>query len=197
MSITAGGFVPGSGAAALILEDLELALARNATIYAEIIGGTNNSGGQRCGGTMTAPNPGGIKKCITDTLAEAKISSDAIDLISGHLTATTADKLEIKNWSEALEREGNDFPLVNSLKSMIGHCLSATGSIESVAAVLQIHHQFVHPNINIEDPDPEIIKITGENNIPTKMIQKEIKNVIKANFGFGDVNTCLIFSKYN
>ena len=197
MSISAGGFVPGSGAAALILEDLELALSRNATIYAEIIGGTNNSGGQRCGGTMTAPNSGGIKKCITDTLVEARIHPDSIDLISGHLTATAADRLEIKNWSEALEREGDDFPLINSLKSMIGHCLSATGSIESVAAVLQIKHQFVHPNINLEDPDPEIVKITGMNNIPVKMIQKEINTVAKANFGFGDVNTCLIFSKFN
>jgi len=63
-----------------------------------------------------------------------------------------ADKLEIQNWVTALGRKGDNFPLVNSLKSMIGHCLSAAGSIESVAAVLQIAHQFVHPNINLEDP---------------------------------------------
>jgi len=197
MSASAGGFVPGSGAAALMLEDMDVALARNATIYAEIIGGTNNSGGQRCGGTMTAPNSAGIIKCITDSLAEAKISPQSIDLISGHLTATTADKLEVQNWSDALGRRGEDFPLINSLKSMIGHCLSATGAIESVAAVLQIKHQFVHPNINIEDPDPEIINIIGGNSIPVKMLQKEINTVAKANFGFGDVNTCLIFSKFN
>ena len=197
MSASAGGFVPGSGAAALMLEDMDIALARNATIYAEIIGGTNNSGGQRCGGTMTAPNSAGIIKCITDSLADAKISPQSIDLISGHLTATTADRLEVQNWSDALGRRGEDFPLINSLKSMIGHCLSATGAIESVAAVLQIKHQFVHPNINIEDPDPEIINIIGENSIPVKMLQKEINTVAKANFGFGDVNTCLIFSKFN
>jgi 3-oxoacyl-(acyl-carrier-protein) synthase len=196
MSVSAGGFVPGSGAAAFVLEDLDYALERNATIYAEIVGGSHNSGGQRCGGTMTAPNPAGTIKCITDALAEGNISPDSIDVVGGHLTATAADRLEIQNWAEALNRKGEDFPLINSMKSMIGHCLSAAGSIESVAAVLQIVHQFVHPNINIEDPDPEITQVTG-GNIPTKMIKKEINTVAKANFGFGDVNTCLIFSKFN
>jgi len=197
MSMSADGFVPGSGAGALILEDLEFALAHNATIYAEILGGSNNSGGQRNGGTMTAPNSAGVIKCIHEALAEAKTSAESIDLISGHLTATIADKLEIQNWVLALNRKGNNFPLINSLKSMIGHCLSAAGSIETVAAVLQIVHQFVHPNINLEDPDPEIINLISENNLPTKPVNKEINVVAKANFGFGDVNTCLIISKYN
>jgi len=197
MSASAGGFVPGSGAAALMLEDLDFALERKATIYAEIIGGANNSGGQRCGGTMTAPNPAGIIRCITDALADGNIHPGSIDLISGHLTATAADRLEIQNWSEALNRKADEFPMVNSLKSMIGHCLSAAGSIESVASVLQIVHQFVHPNINIEDPDPEILRITGPDSIPVKMVKKEINTIAKANFGFGDINTCLIFSKFN
>jgi 3-oxoacyl-(acyl-carrier-protein) synthase len=197
MSITAGGFVPGSGAGALILEDLEFALARNATIYAEILGVNNNSGGQRNGGTMTAPGSAGVIRCITDALADAKLSGDAVDLICGHLTATIADKLEIQNWSRALNRKGEDFPLVNSLKSMIGHCLSAAGSIETVASVLQIVHQFAHPNLNLEDPIPEIVDLVGLNNLPTTMVKKEINVVAKANFGFGDINTCLIISKYN
>jgi 3-oxoacyl-(acyl-carrier-protein) synthase len=80
---------------------------------------------------------------------------------------------------------------------MIGHCLSAAGSIESVASVLQIVHGFVHPNINLEDPNPEILKIVDESCLPTKMIKKDINIVAKANFGFGDVNACLIFSKFN
>ncbi len=197
MSASACGFVPGSGAAALVLEDLDFAIERKATIYAEITGGATNSGGQRCGGTMTAPNSGGIIRCIKDAVADANISTGSIDLIAGHLTATAADKLEIQNWSEALGRKGEDFPMVNSLKSMIGHCLSAAGSIEAVAAVLEISNQFAHPNINIEDPDPEIVAMTGPESIPSKMIQKEINHIAKANFGFGDVNTCLIFSKYN
>jgi 3-oxoacyl-(acyl-carrier-protein) synthase len=197
MSSTAGGFVPGSGAGALILEDLDFALARGAKIYAEILGGSNNSGGQRNGGSMTAPAPAGVVRCIKEALANADTRPQQVDLISGHLTATMADKYEIKNWADALGRSGADFPVVNSLKSMIGHCLSAAGSIEMVAAVLQIVHQFVHPNINLEDPNPEIIDLITENNLPTTTVNKEINILAKANFGFGDVNTCLIISKYN
>lgn len=196
MSISAGGFVPGSGAGALILEDLDFALARGAKIYGEILGGSNNSGGQRSGGTMTAPAAAGVVRCISEAIAQANIKADDIDLISGHLTATIADKQEIQNWSDALGRRGEDFPMVNSLKSMIGHCLSAAGSIEMVAAVLQLEHQFVHPNINIEDPNPEIIDLITANNLPTNMVNKDINVLAKANFGFGDVNTCLIISKY-
>jgi 3-oxoacyl-(acyl-carrier-protein) synthase len=80
---------------------------------------------------------------------------------------------------------------------MIGHSLSAAGSIESVAAVLQIVHQFIHPNINLEDPNPEILQQIDPDCLPVTLIEKEIRTVAKANFGFGDVNACLIFSKYN
>jgi 3-oxoacyl-(acyl-carrier-protein) synthase len=197
MSISAGGFVPGSGAGALILEDLDYALARGAKIYAEVIGGSNNSGGQHSGGSMTAPGAEGVTRCIKEAVAMANIDPESIDLVSGHLTATIADKMEIQNWVDALGRRGEGFPMVNSLKSMVGHCLSAAGSIEMVAAVLQMEHGFVHPNINLEDPNPEIIDLISENNLPTKMVNKEINVIAKANFGFGDVNTCLIISKYD
>jgi len=197
MSSSACGFVPGSGSGALVLEELDYALERNATIYAEIAGGASNSGGQRFGGTMTAPGSKGVIKCISEAIRNSNISAKSIDLICGHLTATTADALEIKNWGLALDRKGDDFPLINSLKSMIGHCLSAAGSIEAVAAVLQIVHQFVHPNINLQDPNPEILKLVSTDKLPTAMVKKEINTVVKANFGFGDINTCLIFSKYN
>jgi len=196
MSKTANGFVPGSGAGALVLEDLDYALARGATIYAEVLGGHTNSGGQKAGGSMTAPNPLGIVKCITGAMENAGITGADVDFISGHLTATAADKLEIENWSLALNRKGDNFPVINSLKSMIGHCLSAAGSIEIVAVILQIMHKFVHPNINLEDPNPEIIDIAGEGNLPVECINKEINIAAKANFGFGDVNTCLFFSKF-
>jgi len=197
MSMSAGGFVPGSGAGALVLEDLEFALARNATIYAEVLGGATNSGAQQGTGSMTSPNAEGVVHCITDALKNAGIEPKDIDLISGHLTATIADKFEIQNWVDALGRRGEDFPLINSLKSMIGHCLSAAGSIETVAAVLQIAHGFAHPNINLEDPLPEIIDLINANNLPTTLVNRDINVVAKANFGFGDVNTCLIISKYN
>ena len=197
MSATAGGFVPGSGAAALILEDLEFALERGAKIYAEVLGGSSNSGGQRGGGSMTAANSEGVIRCIEDSIRNSGIHAGDIDLISGHLTATMADRQEIQNWCQVLGRSGTDFPLTNSLKSMVGHSLSAAGSIESVACVLQIVHQFVHPNINLEDPNTEIINMVSVNSLPTSMIKKEINIVAKANFGFGDVNSCLIFSKFN
>jgi 3-oxoacyl-(acyl-carrier-protein) synthase len=197
MSQSAAGFVPGSGAGAMVLEDLEFALDRGAKIYAELLGGACNSGGQRNGGSMTAPASPGVIRCIKDAVADARIDPWAIDLISGHLTATAADTMEIQNWCLALDRNGRNFPPVNSLKSMIGHSLSAAGSIESVAAVLQIVHQFIHPNINLEDPNPEILRQIDPECLPVKAVERELRVVAKANFGFGDVNACLIFSKYN
>ncbi|MBW2600087.1 MAG: beta-ketoacyl-[acyl-carrier-protein] synthase family protein, partial [Deltaproteobacteria bacterium] len=125
MSASANGFVPGAGGAVLVLEDLETALDRGAKIYAEILGGVVNSGGQRNGGSMTAPNPEGVQRCIKEAVADSGISSDEIDAINGHLTATFADPSEINNWSRALNRGPEDFPYINSTKSMIGHCLGA------------------------------------------------------------------------
>lgn len=196
MSASASGFVPGSGAGALVLEDLETAVARGAKIYAEVLGGNVNSGGQRGLGTMTAPNPVAVQKCIKNAIENAGIHPNDIDAINGHLTATSKDSLEIQNWSEALERNGTDFPYINSLKSMVGHCLSGAGSIESVASVLQLHEGFVFPNINCEDINPEITALIDESRIPRQLIQKELNIVAKASFGFGDVNGCVIFKKF-
>ncbi|MES2239106.1 MAG: beta-ketoacyl-[acyl-carrier-protein] synthase family protein [Bacteroidota bacterium] len=196
MSATASGFVPGSGAGAMILEDLETALARGARIYAEVLGGNINSGGQRGLGTMTAPNPIAVQKCITDAIANAGINANEINAINGHLTATSKDSLEIQNWCEALGRKGNDFPYINSLKSMVGHCLSAAGSVESVASVLQLHQGFVFPNINCADLHPEIIDLVDESRIPQQLIETELNIIAKASFGFGDVNGCVIFKKF-
>lgn len=196
LSATAGGFVPGSGAGALVLEDLETALARGATIYAEILGGATNNGGQRNGGTMTAANANGVVRCISDAITSSGVKPEEIDAISGHLTATYADKVELDYWATALNRRGDDFPYINSLKSMIGHCLSAAGSIESVATVLQLKEQFLHRNLNMEDPDPAIADVVSIEKIPVQTLKKDINIVAKANFGFGDVNACLLFSKY-
>jgi len=197
MSASASGFVPGSGAGALVLEDLESAMARGARIYAEVLGGNVNSGGQRGMGTMTAPNAVAVQKCIRDAMTDAQITSDAIDAINGHLTATSKDALEIQNWSEALNRNGIDFPYINSLKSMVGHCLSASGSVESVASVLQLYHGFIFPNTNCHDVHPEIINYIDAYRIPQQLIEKEITILAKASFGFGDVNGCVILKKYN
>jgi 3-oxoacyl-(acyl-carrier-protein) synthase len=196
MSASASGFVPGSGAGALVLEDLETALARGVRIYAEVLGGNVNSGGQRGLGTMTAPNPTAVQKCITAAIANAGVTANEIDAINGHLTATSKDALEIHNWSEALNRKGMEFPYINSLKSMVGHCLSASGSVESVASVLQVYHGFIFPNINCDDLHPEIAATIDSSKIPRQLIKKEINVLAKASFGFGDVNGCVIFKKY-
>lgn len=197
MSSSASGFVPGSGAGALVLESLESAINRKAPIYAEIIGGNINSGGQRNSGTMTAPNPEAVQRCIEDAIKDAQIKSEDIDAINGHLTATSKDALEIENWTKALNRKGNDFPYINSLKSMVGHCLAAAGSIESVATVLQLKDQFVFPNINCDDLHPEILALISEEKVIKQLKQTTINIIAKASFGFGDVNACVIFKRYD
>lgn len=196
MSASASGFVPGSGAGALVLESLESALQREANIYAEVLGGAVNSGGQRDGGTMTAPNSIAVQKCIREAIKNSGITASKIDAINGHLTATSKDSLEIENWAEALQRKGSNFPYINSLKSMVGHCLAAAGSIESVATILQLQEGYIFPNINCEDVHPEILELIDEDKIPKKMMQKQCKIIAKASFGFGDVNGCVIFKRY-
>lgn len=197
MSASASGFVPGSGAGALLLESLESALERNATVYAEIVGGAINSGGQRNGGSMTAPNPEAVQRCINQALANSQTRPEEIDLINGHLTATVKDPEEIKNWVTALGRAGDDFPYIQATKSTIGHCLAAAGAIETVASVLQIKEGFIAPNTNCEDLHPEIEKLIPKTKIPMKHVKKSLSCVAKASFGFGDVNACLILKKFN
>ncbi|MBW8362144.1 MAG: beta-ketoacyl-[acyl-carrier-protein] synthase family protein [Kaistella sp.] len=197
MSASAAGFVPGSGAGALVLEDLESALARNAKIYAEVLGGNLNSGGHRGGGSMTAPNSTAVQKCVQDALSDAGIKAEEIDYISGHLTATSKDSTEILNLAEALNRFGKDFPYINSLKALTGHCLSAAGSIEAVATILQLAEHFVAPNINCEDLHPEITAVIDPECIPQQLLEKNLTIAAKVSFGFGDVNGCVIFKKYS
>lgn len=197
MSATAGGFVPGSGAGALLLEDLESALSRGVRIYAELLGGQVNSGGQRGTGSMTAPNSDAVQRCIIDALKNAGISAMDIDAINGHLTATAKDAVEIENWTKALKRNGKNFPYINSLKGLIGHCLSAAGSIESVATVLQLYEGFLFGNSNCNDLHPDIAALIDPLKVPLKTIHLTPNIVAKASFGFGDVNACLIFKKFN
>ena len=196
MSATASGFVPGSGSAILILEDLETALERGAKIYAEVLGGAVNCGGHRMGGSITAPNPEGVRRCIRAAVADAGITPGEVEAINGHLTATFADPYEVKNWAAALERSPKDFPYINSTKSLVGHCLGAAGAIESAAVVLQLYKGFLHPSVNCEDIHPDITEYGDK--IPQKcMDYPELRVIAKAGFGFGDVNSCLIFKKWN
>lgn len=196
MSATASGFVPGSGAGALVLENLDTAQARGAHIYAEVLGGHLNSGGQRGGGTMTAPNNAAVQQCISRALQNTGVRAQDLDVINGHLTATMMDSTEIKNWVAAISRKGTEFPYINSLKGMTGHCLSAAGSIECVASVLQIDQGFLFPNVNCEDLHPEIADCIARDKIPQQCLPMNINLLAKASFGFGDVNACLLFKKY-
>lgn len=185
MSATASGFVPGSGAGALLLEDLESALERKAMIYGELLGGQVNSGGQRGTGSMTAPNAEAVRRCIAEALKNSGVSGWDVDAINGHLTATAKDAFEIENWTEALGRKGNDFPLINSLKGMTGHCLSAAGSIECVATVLQLYHGFVFGNSNCTDLHPEIAAMIDPSRVPLHQVDVKPHIIAKASFGFG------------
>ncbi len=196
LSMEASGFVPGSGAGAYLLESLESAQKRGAKIYAEVLGGAITNGGQRGGGSMTAPNSIAIQRCIKNAISDANISPCDIDYINGHLTGTIKDPTEIENWKIALNCNAEDFPYINSIKGMIGHCLAASGSIEIVATLLQMKNNFIFPNSNCENVHPEILKLISSEKIITQTLDKSINIAAKASFGFGDVNACIIFKQF-
>jgi 3-oxoacyl-(acyl-carrier-protein) synthase len=194
MSASAAGFVPGSGAGVLVLESLESAEKRGARIYAEVLGGYVNCGGHRMGGSMTAPNPVGVERCIRGAVAMAGVRPSDIGAINGHLTATFADPHEVANWSRALELPPEKMPLLHSTKSLIGHALGAAGGIECVASVLELHHGFVHGSINCEDLHPALAAYADR--IPHSTVEApDLRVIAKASFGFGDVNGCVLFGK--
>ncbi|MFO0572177.1 MAG: beta-ketoacyl synthase N-terminal-like domain-containing protein, partial [Polyangiaceae bacterium] len=194
MSQSAAGFVPGSGAGVLMLESLESAKARGARILAEVLGGHVNCGGHRQGGSMTAPNPKSVQRCIRGALDMAGIAPGQIDLINGHLTATFADPHEVKNWSEALGLSPGKMPWIQSTSSLLGHALGAAGGIECVASVLQIARGFAHGSINCEDLHPEIAPFASR--VLQRTQEAPIRAVAKASFGFGDVNGCVVFKEF-
>jgi len=195
MSASACGFVPAAGAGVLVLESLESARERGAPIRAEVLGGAVNCGGHRSGGSMTAPNPDGVRRCIRAALADARVLPNEVDAISGHLTATGADPREVQSWSAALERPPDAFPSITATKSLIGHALGAAGGIECVASVLMVQDGFVHPTINCEDVHPDIAPFAAA--IPHALRPApDLRVLTKAGFGFGDVNACVVFGKW-
>ncbi len=194
MGAGACGFVPAGGAGVLRLETLEHAQKRGAKILVELVSAYCNSGGQRDGGTMTFPNPDGVARAIRRVIQDGELDPKRISLINGHLTSTGADPREVGSWIKALELPLEKFPLIQSTKSMIGHTLGAAGALEAVAVVDQMVHGYVHPSINSEDVHPQI---PIGNSIPHAMVKKELEYVIKASFGFGDVNGCLLFKRWD
>ena len=195
LSAAAAGFVPSSGAGVLLLENLEDAESRGARIYGEVLGGDINCGGHRRGGSMTAPNPEGVQRCIRAAVEDSGIEPEEIDAINGHLTATGADSSEVAAWSKALGLGPENFPLITSTKSMIGHALGAAGALEVVASMLMLDGNFVHPSINCEDVHPKVEEFAGS--IPHTVEElPQLSTIIKAGFGFGDVNVCAVFRKW-
>ncbi len=195
LSASAGGFIPGSGAGVVLLESLESAQGRGAHIHAELIGSSLNCGGHRMGGSMTAPNPTSVQRCIGDALADAGVHPDQVDAINGHLTATGADPKEVAAWAKALGRAPGTLPPITATKSMIGHALGAAGGIESVASALMVERGYVHPSINCEDVHPDIEMHAAS--IPHSALDlPDLDILVKAGFGFGDVNACLVFKRY-
>lgn len=198
MSADSGGFVPSSGAGILVLESLESALARGAPIHGEILSGHVCSGGMRGGGSMTAPAAEGVRRCIREALLKAHVESRNIDYINGHLTSTFADPLEIENWRAALELPASEFPLINSTKSLMGHALGASGAVESIATLIQMQDGFVHASLNSETLHESIKPV--KKSVAQELRKPEkgsLEIAAKASFGFGDVNSCIIFKKWS
>ena len=184
------GFVMGEGAGVLILESLENALERGATIYAEVLGyGTTNDAYH-----MVQPSPDGeqAKKSIQLALRNAKIDPKEVDYINPHGTSTPLnDKIETKIIKEIFGEYAYRIP-ISANKSMVGHALGAAGAIELVASVLTLKNQFIPPTINYEFPDPEC----DLDYVPNKGKKASVTTLLKNSFGFGGKNSTMVIRKF-
>lgn len=184
------GFVMGEGAAILVLETLEHALARGAKIYAELAG----YGASDDAYHMTAPHPEGkgavlaMEKAIKD----AGISKDEVDYINAHGTSTHMnDAIETLAIKKVFGDRAYKIP-ISSTKSMTGHLLGGAGAVEAVATVLCMQNGFIHPTINYETPDPEC----DLDYVPNVARQQEFKCALSNSLGFGGHNGVIIIKKY-
>ena len=145
---------------------------------------------------MSAPNPIGVRRCIEMGLADAEIEGSQVDAINGHLTATGADPREMESWSAALGRSPAEMPHITATKSLVGHGLGAAGGLEAVASVLMVREGFLHPCLNCEDVHPEIEPFAAS--IPHEIKEApDLRVLVKASFGFGDVNACLVMGRWS
>jgi 3-oxoacyl-[acyl-carrier-protein] synthase II len=185
------GFVMGEGSGIIILESLEHALARNAHIYAELVG--FGASGDAYHISAPAPEGEGMQNAMIMSLSVAGLKPSDIDYINAHGTSTDLnDKLE----SFAVKKVFGEHAYklnISSTKSMTGHLLGASGGIEFVATVLSILNNKIHPTINYENPDPEC----DLNYTPNKAIEKTVRYAMSNSFGFGGHNASLIIGKYD
>lgn len=181
------GFVLGEGAGVMVLEEYKYAKARDAKIYAEVLGFGMSGDAFH----VTAPNLDGPRRCVLSALKDADINPDQVQYLNAHGTSTL---LGDKNETDAIKIVFGKHAykmVINSTKSMTGHLLGGAGGLESVFTVLAVHHQISPPTINIFNQDPECDLDYCANQARDMKIDIAVKN----SFGFGGTNGTLIFSK--
>ena len=186
------GFVLGEGAGAIILEELEHALARGANIYAEIVGGGMSADAHH----ITAPHPEGLGAAIVmrSALEDAEMQPTEIDYINTHGTSTPlGDIAELKAIEKIFGEQAFKMN-ISSTKSMTGHLLGAAGAIEAMATILAMKNNIIPPTINHFTDDPEIdprFNLTFD-----KAQHREVRAAISNTFGFGGHNAAVVVRKY-
>ena len=182
------GFVLGEGAGVLVVEEYEHAKARDAKIYAEIVGFGMTGDAYH----MTAPSVDGPTRSMRMAMKNAGVNADQIDYLNAHGTSTPIGDLNETNAIKAALGDHAKKTVVNSTKSMTGHLLGGAGGIESVFTVLALHHQKSPPTINIFNQDPECDLDYCANTARDMKIDVAMKN----NFGFGGTNGTLVFKRF-
>ena len=179
------GLIPSGGAAALVLEDYDHAVARGATILAEVVGYGFSSNG----GGISEPSDNGSVIAMTRAMKDAGMELDDIDYINAHATSTPqGDMYE----AMALDRMfRGQRALISSTKSMTGHECWMAGASEIVYSILMMQHNFVAPNINFENPD----QYSEHLNLATKTVDMEVNTVLSNSFGFGGTNSALVIER--
>lgn len=182
------GLVPSGGAAALVLEDYDHAVARGANILAEVVGYGFSSNGTA---VISQPSDEGCLRAMQRALKDAQVEPKDIDYINAHATSTKqGDVFE----AIAIDKLfGEHHTLVTSTKSMTGHECWMAGASEIVYSLIMMQNNFVAPNINFETPDEYSKKL----NIPNKTVDVELNTVLSNSFGFGGTNSALVIKKIN
>lgn len=185
-SIDRDGFVLGEGSVILVLEELEHALQRGATIYAEIKGG-----GASCDAShIVAPDEhgAGAARAIKEALADAQLAPEEIDYVNAHGTSTPLnDERETLAIKSVFGKHAYKLQ-ISSTKSMVGHLLGAAGAIGASVAALSLYEQKIHPTINLHNPDPKC----DLDYVPNAFRDAKLKNALVEALGFGGHNTALI-----
>ena len=185
------GFVPGEGAGALVLEELEHARARGATILAEIIGYGATADASHI--TLPAAGGAGAVQAARGALRKAGLEPADIDHVNAHATSTPeGDRAELQAIQTIFGEDAGSISITAN-KSMIGHTLGAAGAIEAVVSILTIREGCVPPTINLHDPDPAGI---GLDLTPNVAARRDVTTVLSNSFGFGGQNTALILRRF-